>query len=227
MKKSANEIISVYTKHSLAIRWTHWLNFPLLTLMLISGVMIYWANDVYTPFIPDTFYKMIGFNQKLALGLAIHFFFMWIFLINGLVYAFYLLFSGSWREIVPNLSTFKDAVLVTLHDFGFKKTLPPQGKFNGGQKLAYSGVAFLGFLQILTGLVIYKPVQLQTLLSLFGGYQTARLVHFIVTVLFSLFFIVHLIQVLRAGWNNVRSMVTGTEEITKSEIQQAQGLKND
>ena len=227
MKENSSNVVLVHKKHSLAIRWTHWINFPLLTLMIISGLMIYWANDVYTPFIPEIIYKTLRLNQKLAFGMAIHFFFMWLFLINGLVYALYLIFSGGWREIIPTKISFKNALLVTLHDLGIKKNLPAQGKFNGGQQIAYSGVVFLGFLQILTGLAIYKPVQLQSMTLLFGGYDTARLFHFVITVLFVLFFVVHLVQVIRAGWNNFRSMVTGTEEITNSEVQQAQGLNNE
>lgn len=215
----------VYKKHSLAIRWTHWINFPILTLMIVSGIMIYWADQAYTPFIPDSFFEKLGVDQLLAYGLGIHFFFMWIFAINGFVYASYLLISGEWREIVPRLSSFKDAFLVTLHDLKLRKTLPPQGKFNGGQRIAYFTIALLGFLQLLTGLAIYKPVQLQPLMLLFGGYEGARLLHFIFTILFMLFFMVHILQVLRAGWNNFRSMVTGLEEITEDEIQKAQGLQ--
>ena len=177
--------------------------------------MIYWANAIYTPFIPESFYQKLGLDQKLAFGIGIHFFFMWLFAINGFIYALYILISGEWREIVPRLNSLRDAFLVTLHDLGFKKDLPTQGKFNGAQKIAYSSVTLLGFLQILTGLAIYKPVQLQSLLSLFGGYETARLIHFVVTVLFCLFFLVHIAQVVRAGWNNFRSMITGTEEIKK------------
>ena len=204
------EVVS-YSKHSLAIRWTHWINFPILTVMIISGFMIYWANRVYTPFIPSEFYEKIGLSQKLAMGIGIHFFFMWLFAINGLIYTLYLIVSGEWREMVPRLSSIKEAILVTLHDFGFKKGLPAQGKFNAGQRIAYFSITLLGFVQLLTGLAIYKPVQLQPLLMVFGGYETARLLHFIFTILFVLFFIVHILQVVRAGWNNFRAMVTGYE----------------
>lgn len=197
LKENPDDIILVHTKHSLAIRWTHWINSPLLTLMIISGIMIYWANDIYTPLIPDTFYSRFGLDHKLAFGLAIHFFFMWLFLINGLIYTFYLLLSGSWREIVPSL----------------KKKLPAQGKFSGSQQIAYSGILLLGFLQILTGLAIYKPVQLQFLHLFFSDYETARFFHFIITLLFILFIVVHIVQVIRAGWNNFRAMVTGNEEV--------------
>jgi thiosulfate reductase cytochrome b subunit len=180
-------------------------------------VIVLWSNQL-------EFYQKLGLSGQLALGLGIHFFFMWFFALNGLVYVGYLLFSGEWKQMIPLASSFRDAFLVTLYDMGLRNKLPPQGKFNGGQRIAYTGVAFLGLFQILTGLAIYKPVQLQSLLSLFGGYETARLIHFIVTIMFVLFFLVHLFQVVRAGWNNFRSMVTGTEEITDDEIHQAQGI---
>ncbi|MBC7371500.1 MAG: cytochrome b/b6 domain-containing protein, partial [Bdellovibrionaceae bacterium] len=125
------------------------------------------------------------------------------------------------------LKNFKDAILVTLHDLGLKKNLPKQSKFNGAQKIAYSSVLLMGILQIMTGLSIYKPVQFQSLTSLFGGYEGARLVHFIVTVLLSLFFLVHIFQVIKSGWNNFRSMVTGYEKVDGSEVQKAQGIKSE
>ncbi len=217
--------VRAYKKHSVAIRWTHWINFPLITLMIMSGFMIYWANRVYTPFIPNEFYQKIHLAYKLAWGLGIHFFFMWLFCLNGLIYVAYLIWSKEWRLLLPNLASLKEAIQVTLYDFGLRKNLPAQGKFNAGQKIAYSSMIALAFAQILTGLAIYKPVQLQFLTSVFGGYETARLFHFIVTILFCLFFLVHIFQVARAGWNNFRSMITGTEEITEDEVQRAQGIK--
>lgn len=187
--------------------------------------MIYWAHQAYTPFIPNSFFQKLGLDQLLAFGIGLHFFFMWIFAINGLVYVLYLMISGEWREVIPRLSSFKEALLVTLYDLKLRKELPPQGKFNGGQKIAYFSITLIGFFQLLTGLAIYKPVQLQSLMMLMGGYETARLLHFLFTILFMLFFLVHLLQVARAGWNNFRSMITGYEEITEDDIQKAQGLQ--
>jgi thiosulfate reductase cytochrome b subunit len=59
--------------------------------------------------------------------------------------------------------------------------------------------------------VIYKPVQLHYLTFLLGGYAAARLEHFILMIGFILFFMVHVVQVLKAGWNQFRAMVTGYE----------------
>ncbi len=69
----------------------------------------------------------------------------------------------------------------------------------------------MGIGSVLTGLAIYKPVQFHTLCSLLGGYEWARAEHFILTILFTLFFVVHIVQVILAGWNNFRSMVTGLD----------------
>ena len=69
-------------KHPLAIRWFHWINFPVLFLMIWSGLLIYWANDVYRigwgehtlfKFFPEAFYKRFDMAQRLALGRAFHF----------------------------------------------------------------------------------------------------------------------------------------------------------
>jgi len=74
----------------------------------------------------------------------------------------------------------------------------------------------MGLGSLLTGLSIYKPIQFHTLCSLLGGYEWARAEHFILTILFTLFFIVHVVQVIIAGWNNFRSMVTGLDVLPAS-----------
>ena len=73
------------------------------------------------------------------------------------------------------------------------------------------GVILLGAGSLVTGLAIYKPTQLAWLTSLLGGYAWARGEHFALTIGYVLFFIIHIAQVTRAGWNNFRAMVTGYE----------------
>ena len=132
-------------KHPLAIRWFHWLNFPLLFIMIWSGLLIYWANDIYrlgwgettlVRFFPDWFNSGLNLPQRLAEGMSIHFLFMWLFAVNGLVYVSYLVISGEWRHVVPTRNSIRDAVHVTLYDLHLRKELPPQGKYNGAQKIA-------------------------------------------------------------------------------------------
>jgi len=209
-------------KHPLAIRWLHWISFPLLALMIWSGLLIYWANAVYGVkifgnelfhFFPAWFYEFLGIPFRLAEGLSLHFFFMWFFAANGLIYVLYLIFSGEWRALLPVPGSFKRAALVTLHDLHIVKKLPPQGKYNDAQRIAYTGVIFLGAAAVLTGLAIYKPLQLAWLTWILGGYEWARWQHFWIMILFVLFFVVHVVQVALAGWSNFRSMISGYETV--------------
>lgn len=207
-------------KHPLAIRWLHWINFPLLALMIWSGLLIYWSNAVYGVrlfgrelfrFFPQGFFEALGVPFRLAEGMSLHFFFMWFFLLNGVLYVLYTIFSGEWRFLVPTRRSFKEAVQVTLHDLHLSKYHPPRRKFNGAQQIAYTSVILMGAGSVLTGLSIYKPVSFGWLTSLLGGYEWARWEHFWLTVGFVLFFVVHILQVVKAGWNNFRAMVTGYE----------------
>ena len=210
----------IIKKHPLAIRWFHWINFPVLAVMVWSGMLIYWANDVYRlgwgdktvlRFFPDSFYKALHIPFRLAEGMSFHFLFMWLFAINGLCYVLYLIFSGEWRLIFPNKKSFKESILVVLHDLHIKRGLPPQKKYNAAQRIAYTGVIFIGFGSLVTGLSIYKPIQFKILCAMVGGYEWARAEHFILTLLFALFFVIHIVQVIIAGWNNFSAMITGFE----------------
>lgn len=213
----------IVEKHPFAIRWFHWVNFPILAIMIWSGLLIYWANDVYSirvfdqlifKFFPQSFYVTLHLKQRLAEGMAFHFVFMWIFFLNGFLYVLYTWISGEWRYLIPNKNSFKEAWLVLLHDLHLsKKPLPIQKKYNAAQKIAYSAIVVMGFGSILTGLAIYKPIQFQIICNMFGGYTSCRMIHFILTIGYGLFFLIHIIQVIIAGWNNFRGMVAGFEVV--------------
>ena len=194
---------NIVKKHPLAIRWFHWINFPVLAVMIWSGLLIYWANDAYKigfgsttllKFFPDSFYKALNVPFRLSEGMAYHFVFMWLFFLNGIAYVLYTIFSGEWRLLMPN-----------------RKGKPVQGKYNGAQRIAYTAIILMGIGSILTGLAIYKPVQLYWLCNLMGGYKMARILHFALTIGYVLFFLIHIFQVIMAGWNNFRAIITGFE----------------
>ena len=227
--------IELAAKHSLPIRWMHWINFPILFTMIWSGLLIYWADsipyqghisEVYriglgsftlARLFPAWFWNAIHAPFKLATGLGYHFFFMWIFAINGLIYVLYLALSGEWRTLVPDRRSFREAWLVLLHDLHIRRGLPPQRKYNGAQKIAYTGVVVMGAGSLVTGLAIYKPTTLHWLTALMGGYEFARWIHFWLTMGFCVFFVIHVGQVALAGWNNFRSMVSGYEIVPRGE----------
>lgn len=207
-------------KHKLATRWFHWLNFPLLSLMIMSGMLIYWSYDPYRigvggitlfHFFPDWFYNTTHIDHKLAWGMALHFLFAWLFAINGVAYVAYTLVSGEWRELLPERKSFSEALQVVRHDLDSKVPLPPQGRYNAAQRVTYSAIVLMGGLSLLTGLAIYKPVQLHWLTALAGGYEWARWEHFWLTMGYIGFFGIHIAQVIRAGWPNFVSMVCGYE----------------
>ncbi|HEU4554392.1 MAG TPA: cytochrome b/b6 domain-containing protein [Chitinophaga sp.] len=216
---------AIKEKHSLLMRWTHWVNFPVLAAMIWSGMLIYWANDVYTinvggrtlvQFFPQWFYNALHIPYRLAEGMAWHFLFMWFFMLNGLLYLLYTIFSGAWRELAPNRHSFKEAWQVLLHDLHIRKTAPPQNKYNAAQRIAYTAIIIMGIGSVATGLAIYKPVQLYWLCWLCGGYHFARILHFALTIGYVLFFVVHVVQVILAGWNNFRSVVSGFEVVEEA-----------
>src|SRR5258706_10442734 len=140
----------IVKKHPLAIRWFHWINFPVLGIMIWSGLLIYWANGVYKigfgsttllKFFPDSFYKALHVPFHLAEGMAYHFMFMWLFFLNGIAYVLYTIISGEWRDLVPKKNSFKQAWQVLLHDLHIRKTAPAIiGKYNAAQRIAYTAI---------------------------------------------------------------------------------------
>ena len=235
--------ITIQYKHALATRWMHWINFPLLFLMIYSGILIYWADSQYeglnahrvyrvgignwTLFrlFPSWFYNSLHLKFQLAKGLAYHFFFMWFFALNGIAYVLYTFLSGEWRNLVPNRRSIREAIQVTLHNLGLSKHRPPRRKFNGAQQVAYTGVILMGGASLLTGLAIYKPTQLHLITALLGGYEMARWFHFWLTIAYVGFFLVHVAQVVRAGWNNFRAMIVGYQ-ISPVEVAEGEEASN-
>jgi thiosulfate reductase cytochrome b subunit len=205
--------------------------------MIWSGLLIYWANDAYSiklfgheyfhffPTLssklpdgtPETWYTKLGWDARLAEGMGWHFTFMWLFAINGLLYATYLVLSGEWRFLVPRRDTLKQAIHVVLHDLRLSKKPLPKQKFNGAQKIAYTSIILMGLGSVVTGIAIFRPLQVPWLTALLGGYDLARVWHFALMIGFLLFFVIHVLQVAKAGWNNFRAMVTGYELETAEE----------
>jgi len=204
--------IRLERKHPLAIRWMHWINFPVLFTMIWSGLLIYWNDSDNAYQHPHRVYR-VHVPYHVTEGLGYHFFFMWVFALNGIAWVLYTWISGEWRLLLPQRRSLVDAIQVTLVDLHLRKGLPPQTKYNGAQRIAYTSCIMMGALMLLTGFAIYKPTQAHWLTALCGGYEMARWLHFCVTIGFLGFFGVHVAQVVLAGWNNFRSMVSGREVV--------------
>jgi len=207
----------------------HWINFPILFVMILSGIRIYWndsdnahlhAHAVYrigvgafTLFriFPESVWKALHIPWHVTEGMGDHFLFMWLFALNGIVYVLFTLISGEWRFLVPRRGVLREAARVLRATFTLRKTERSDHKYNGAQRIAYTTVIAMGAGSLVTGLAIYKPTQLHYVTTLLGGYEWARWEHFWLTIGFCLFFLVHVAQVVFAGWNNFQSMISGNE----------------
>jgi Ni/Fe-hydrogenase b-type cytochrome subunit len=200
-------------EHSFAIRVTHWLNAFALFVMAGSGLRIYLAFPAFGDKLPPQVF--LRFPGRYTIGgwlggaLQWHFTFMWLFLGTGLVYIFYQLITGTWRQVLFTPRDISGVWPMFRHYFLFGPKPEQVESYNPLQKLAYTSTILFGVLSTVTGLVLYKSAQLSFLIPLLGGYRPVRILHFLSLVGFGAFIPGHLVMVLAHGWNNFQSMLTG------------------
>ena len=202
----------------LPIRIAHWLNVPLLVLMAGSGLQILTAYPSmgprgalyrWYPFQGTPPPSWLRFGQWLAGARHWHFALAWFLILNGLIYLTYMIASGEWRRrvFIPGRDT-SNALAMFAYYLRLRKTPPPEDFYNGLQRLAYTSAILFGCVVVLSGLAIYKPVQLYWITAAFGGYDVARVVHLSCLVLLALFTVMHLILVALHP-RTIVTMVTG------------------
>jgi len=204
---TAESIASVHADGAIHPGWVrvcHWINALAIFIMIGSGWQIYDASPLL---------RGLEFSKHFALGnwlggaLLWHFAAMWLLVVNGIVYVTLGLATGRFRRkllpIYPSevLRDAKAALTFNLaHD--------DLSHYNAVQKLLYVGIILTGILIVLSGLSIWKPVQFQELTALFGGYDTARYVHFAAMTGIVAFLIVHVSLALIVP-RSLRAMITG------------------
>jgi thiosulfate reductase cytochrome b subunit len=205
-------------RHHWLVRLTHWLNAVLLVGMIGSGLQIYTAFQHFGPrggpYYPNpmdglAFPKGLRLGGWLAGGLNWHFALAWPFVLCGLLYLGFLVFSGEWRDLIFRPRDVPKAWRMQLYYLRLRREHPPQGKHNALQKAAYNFIFLLGALSVLTGFAVYKPIQLGWLAALFGGYELARYWHFWAVWIFVAFSLVHVALVFLVDPASLRAMITG------------------
>jgi len=175
--------------HPLWVRVSHWINALAMVIMIGSGWEIYNAS----PLFGFTFPRTITIGGWLAGALLWHFAAMWLLVINGIVYVALGVATGRFRrkllpirprEVVGDLTAALQGRLA--HD--------DLSVYNAVQRLLYLGVILAGIVIVLSGLAIWKPVQMQELTALFGGYDAARYVHFFAMASIVGFVVVHVVM---------------------------------
>ena len=189
--------------HPLVVRITHWVNAFAIFVMVASGWRIYNASPLFPFRIPNE----LTLGGWLAGALQWHFAAMWLLVINGVVYVTYGVVSGHFRRkllpITPR-AIFHD-VLEALRG---KLAHEDLSVFNAAQRTAYLAIILCGVVLVLSGLAIWKPVQLQEITAIIGGYESARVVHFLAMALLVLIVLVHVVMVILVP-RTLPTMITG------------------
>ena len=176
--------------HALVVRINHWINALAILIMVVSGWRIYNASPLFGFTIPSGW----TLGGWLAGAIQWHFAAMWLLFLNGLVYLGYGILSGHFRR---KLLPFSPVAALSDIAAAFRGKLAHEdlAVYNAAQRAAYLGVIVLAAILVLSGLVIWKPVQFYGLGQLMGDYEGARYVHFFAMAGVVLFVIVHVAMV--------------------------------
>lgn len=175
--------------HPWPLRVMHWLNALAIVQLIGSGWEIYDAS----PFLPFSFPPWATIGGWLGGAIAWHLAAIWLLMLNGLFYVVWGLATGHFRRKLLPLTP-----RLVAHDAwaALRFRLPHEvGVYNAVQRLLYVGVFGLGVLAVLSGLAVWKPVQLWPLSDLFGGFFISRVIHFIAMAGIVLFIVVHVLLV--------------------------------
>lgn len=193
---------SRHRRRPLVVRLTHWVGAYAMVCMILSGWQIYNAS----PILSFVFPRWATLGGWLAGALAWHFAAMWLLLIDGVIYLGYGVLSGHFRrDFLPITPA---GVRRDLRAALALRLRHEHGTYNSVQKLLYAGVLLVAILTVLTGLAIWKPVQLHPLTALFGEYDVARRIHFALMTLIVAFIVVHLALVAVVP-STLVTMITG------------------
>jgi thiosulfate reductase cytochrome b subunit len=212
-------------RHHWIVRATHWVNVVALTLMVASGLRIFNAYPAFArkgesfccwPWEGTAVPAWLTFGGWLSGARNWHFAMMWVLAVNGAVYLAFIWLHGEWRDLAPRRRDVRDAWEMIKFYLFVRKTHPHQGKHNALQKGVYFALPWLGVLAVLTGLAIWKPVQLAPLTGLFGGYVWARYWHFVVMLTLVLLGAGHVFMVFAVDPQSLGSMVTGNYDEFRS-----------
>jgi thiosulfate reductase cytochrome b subunit len=185
------------------VRITHWINALAMLVMITSGWQVYNASPLFGFQFPEA----ITLGGWLSGALLWHFAAMWVLAVNGLIYLLLGIASGRFgRKLLPIRPS--EVIADAFAALKGKLAHDDLSVYNAVQKLLYLGVILTGIVIVLSGLSIWKPVQFQELTTLFGGYDTARYVHFGAMAAIVAFLVVHVVVALLVP-KSIRVMIIG------------------
>ena len=206
------------TRHHWVVRVTHWVNAIALTIMIGSGLRIFNAYPAFArkgetfccyPFEHMAIPSALTFGGWLAGARNWHFAMMWVLVVNGLVYLAFIYLHGEWRDLVPRRGFMRDSREMLRFYLFLRRDHPVQGKHNALQRSTYFAMPIVGAMAVVSGIAIWKPVQLAWLTGLVGGYVWARYWHFVAMLLLVVLSVAHVFMVFAVDPYSMRSMITG------------------
>ncbi len=210
-------------EHPAVVRLCHWTATVVVSVLVASGLEIFAAFPSFGEKIPqrDLFVPPAALRLGDWLGGALqwHLAFAWLFLATGAAYVVFQFATGNYRQVVFAPSDVRGVWPMVRHYFFFGPKPPVSGTYNPLQKLAYTTALVLAAVLALTGLALYKPVQLSWLIAAFGGFRLTRLWHFLAMAGLLGFIPGHLVMVVLHGWANFASMWTGMKPEVEAAIQ--------
>ena len=202
-------------EHPAVVRVCHWLAALAVAMLVASGLEIFAAfasfgdkipqHDLFTP--PP----VVRLGGWLGGALQWHLTFAWLFAATGGSYVIYQAASGNYRQVLFGRPDVRGVWPMVRHYFFFGPKPAEAGTYNPLQKLAYTTAIGLGVLLVVTGLGLYKPVQLSWLVAALGGFRLTRIWHFTAMCALLGFIPGHLVMVAIHGWSNFASMWTGEQ----------------
>lgn len=192
--------------YPLWVRVTHWINVVAMFVMITSGWRIYDASPLFRFTFPPAITIGDGLDG-LSGALLWHFAAMWLFVVNGIVYVALGILTGRFRrKFLPICPA------DVLHDVRAALTghlsHDDLSVYNAVQRLLYVGVILAGVVIVLSGISMWKPVQVQELTAAFGGYDAARFVHFFAMAAIVGFLLVHISLAIIVP-KSLRAMIVG------------------
>lgn len=205
-------------RHHWVVRLTHWVSVLAITVMVTSGLRIFDAYPAFArrgesfccyPFAGRPVPEWLTFGGWLAGARHWHFAMMWLLVANGLLYLGFVYLHGEWRDLVPRRGDPRDAWQMVRFYLFLRKDHPRQGKHNSLQKLTYFVLPWIGVAAVVSGLAIWKPVQLGWLTRLLGGYVWARYWHFLAMLSLVALALGHVFMVFSVDPYAIPAIVTG------------------
>jgi Ni/Fe-hydrogenase b-type cytochrome subunit len=206
---------SARLEHPPLVRLSHWISALAIGILIGSGLQIFAAFPSFGDKVPEHVLfippSSILLGGWLGGALQWHLTFAWIFAGAGIAYVVYQIGSGNYRQVLFVRGDVPAVLPMVRHYFLFGPKPPQHATYNALQKLAYTSALALGALLVITGLALYKPVQLSPVVAMLGGFRLVRVWHFAAMCGLLAFIPGHVVMVALHGWRNFGSMWDGGE----------------